>query len=345
MRAKWDVDAEEAEVEHGYPRRPESRSKREEREGIPLQWLHSGRDAGRVLKFGLSRNLMDMVLADLPIGPSLERAISDVEQASARLAQDASLVALLSQARDKLAQLLPEVTSDAFGMGIAAVTERDLLGEFELTVGHLGDPVPVSRQSSGVSQLAIFVFAVQLAATCPGTIMLIDEPEISLHPQPQRALMRLLGQLDAQAIVTTHSSNLLDRADPGGAGVWLRCLRGNPRRGLLWPASRSCVWLRPGFRIFAFGLAQSDGGPNPPGNASRTRTASRTPRQTAVPPLPGRSDSTSRFTNQVVLGWLRRDRFPAECSPTPAAPREGNSHAEESSTRKQTSTPESNRRS
>ena len=214
VRAIWDADAEEAAVEHWYPRHVGSRSKREEREGVPLQWLPSGRDAGRMLRFGLSRNLMDRVLADLPIGPSLERAVSDVEQASAKLAQDVSLLMLLSQARDKLAKLLPEVAPDAFGMGIAAVTGSDLLREFELTVQHLGDPVSVSRQSSGVSQLAIFVFAVQLAETCPGIIMLIDEPEISLHPQSQRALMRLLRQLDAQVIVATHSSNLLDRADP-----------------------------------------------------------------------------------------------------------------------------------
>jgi hypothetical protein len=54
----------------------------------------------------------------------------------------------------------------------------------------------------------------RLTASDAGTLLLVDEPEISLHPQSQRALMRLLRTLDVQMIVATHSSNLLDRADP-----------------------------------------------------------------------------------------------------------------------------------
>jgi hypothetical protein len=81
-------------------------------------------------------------------------------------------------------------------------------------VEHLGEPVAVSTQSSGVGQLAIFVFAMKLATSQPGTVLLVDEPEISLHPQAQRALMRALRALDVQMLVATHSGTLLDRADP-----------------------------------------------------------------------------------------------------------------------------------
>jgi predicted ATP-dependent endonuclease of OLD family len=54
---------------------------------------------------------------------------------------------------------------------------------------------------------------------------LVDEPEISLHPQSQCALMRALRALDSQMLVATHSANLLDRVDPlrvvrrTGAGI------------------------------------------------------------------------------------------------------------------------------
>lgn len=42
-RALWNAAADEAETEHGYPRQPGSRSRRDERDAIPLQWLPSNR--------------------------------------------------------------------------------------------------------------------------------------------------------------------------------------------------------------------------------------------------------------------------------------------------------------
>jgi hypothetical protein len=45
-------------------------------------------------------------------------------------------------------------------------------------------------------------------------VLLVDEPEISLHPKAQRSLMRALRSLDVQMLVATHSATLLDRADP-----------------------------------------------------------------------------------------------------------------------------------
>ena len=213
-RAIWDTAAEEADVEHHYPRVTGSRSKREEREALTWQWLPSARDPERMLQFGVPRNLMGKLIEALPIDQSLENAVDAVRQASDDLGQDADLQCFLREARDDLARLLPDVASDAFAMGIAAATARELLRQFELVVEHLGEPVAVSTQSSGVAQLAIFVFAMKLVTSQPGTVLLIDEPEISLHPQAQRALMRALGELDVQMLVATHSANLLDRADP-----------------------------------------------------------------------------------------------------------------------------------
>jgi len=213
-RAVWNAAAEEADTEHGYPKQPGSRSRRVERDAIPLQWLPSNRDAGRMLQFGIATNLLGRLLESVPIQASLDQAIEDIRQASRQLGRDAALDQLLSNARDRLAQLLSDVAPDAFSMGVSALTPRDLLRQFELVVTHLGEPVPVPRQSSGVAQLSIFVFAIILAANDPGRILLVDEPEISLHPQSQRALMRALRELDCQMLVATHSANLLDRADP-----------------------------------------------------------------------------------------------------------------------------------
>src|SRR5207245_2338263 len=62
--------------------------------------------------------------------------------------------------------------------------------------------------------LIAFPFVVQPLKNEPGTILLLDKPENSLHPQPQRAVIRSLESLACQVVITTHSSNVLDRIDP-----------------------------------------------------------------------------------------------------------------------------------
>ena len=214
VRAIWDPAAENAEVEHWYPGHPGSRSKKREREGLLVQWLGAARDPARMLQFGVARNLMGLILSGYTLEQSLDQAIIDVRLASEQLGHDAALVHVLRDARDRFAELLPDVAPDVFAMGSSALSGRDLLRQLELQVEHPEEPVAVGRQSSGVAQLAVFVFALQLAAGQPGNLLLIDEPEISLHPQSQRALMRSIRSLNAQAIIATHSSNLLERADP-----------------------------------------------------------------------------------------------------------------------------------
>lgn len=213
VRVVWDTSAEGADVEHYFPRSG-ARSKRDERDALTWQWLPSARDPERMLSFGVPRNLMGKLVEELPIDQSIDSAIAAVVQAGDDLASDAEFVRFLAEARDEFAQLLPDVARDVFTLGIAAATGKEFLRQFELVVRHLGEPVAVTTQSSGVAQLAIFVFAMKLASTEPGTVLLVDEPEISLHPQAQRALMRALRRLNAQMVVATHSSSLLDRADP-----------------------------------------------------------------------------------------------------------------------------------
>ena len=52
---------------------------------------------------------MGHLLAALPLTASLDQAATDVQQAGEQLARDPALVTLLQQARDRLAELLPDV--------------------------------------------------------------------------------------------------------------------------------------------------------------------------------------------------------------------------------------------
>jgi len=64
-----------------------------------------------------------------------------------------------------------------------------------------------------LAQLSLFVFVLSALANDPKALLLVDEPELSLHPQSQRALVTALRALPNQSLVATHSSNILDRAD------------------------------------------------------------------------------------------------------------------------------------
>ena len=116
-RAIWNSVDDLADIEHSYVRAPGSRSRRDEREAIPLHWLPAGRDAGRMLQLGVSQNLMGQFIEDLPIRGSLDRAINSVQQASQELGADPQLEGALGRARDRLAELLPDVAAGAFTLG------------------------------------------------------------------------------------------------------------------------------------------------------------------------------------------------------------------------------------
>lgn len=153
-------------------------------------------------------------LRDLDIDAETQKAIKAIEVAFDEFRAAPALSDLLKNARDALARLIPSVAPDALTLGSSAASERDLLRQLDLLMAHASDAQPMSRQSTGLAHLAIFAFALERMAARPKTIVLVDEPEISLHPQAQRALVGVLRSLPNQSIIATHSSNVLDRADP-----------------------------------------------------------------------------------------------------------------------------------
>ncbi|MDN8617295.1 ATP-binding protein [Variovorax ginsengisoli] len=53
-----------------------------------------------------------------------------------------------------------------------------------------------------------------LTRAAPGSLVVVDEPEIYLHPDIQRKLLHVMKGLDAEIVLATHSAEILAEADP-----------------------------------------------------------------------------------------------------------------------------------
>lgn len=214
IRVTWDHAEESVVVEHGYPAKRWSKSTPEERNALLAQWLPAERDVGKYLQFGLRRNLIARLIETLSVDDAIQETSDGMKALVDELGRVEQMKQLLKDSRDELSNMLPGIESNILDVSSSPSTDLEVLRLLGLFVSHYSEHVEVARQSSGLSQLVLFAFLVRLARTNPGTVLLIDQPEISLHPQPQRSLTRLLESLPCQWIIATHSSNLLDRVDP-----------------------------------------------------------------------------------------------------------------------------------
>lgn len=213
LHAVWDAAENDCEITIGFPDHSWKRASREQREALRILWLPAYRDPSRLLKLAAAQGLFAQLLSSLNLDAALDAASNEISAALEKLSTIPDIANLLLDARNRLAGLIPGVETDAFSIGAEAMDTRDLLREFELLLAHSGVRLPVSRQSNGLGQLAIFVFALRAMAQDSKAILLADEPEISLHPQAQRALSSAIHSLPNQVLIATHSSNILDRAD------------------------------------------------------------------------------------------------------------------------------------
>jgi hypothetical protein len=214
VRVTWDDAEENAVVEHGYPTKGWNKSTAEERDALVAQWLPAERDVGKYLQFGARRNLMARLVEQIGIDTPVQETSDRIKDLADALGAIKQIGDLLAASRAEVAKMVPEVSDDLLALSSTQISDAEILRLLGLLVAYHSEPVPVAEQSSGLGQLVLFAFVIQLARTQPGTILLIDQPELSLHPQPQRALARVLRSLPCQWLIATHSSNLLDRVDP-----------------------------------------------------------------------------------------------------------------------------------
>ncbi|WP_432511776.1 AAA family ATPase [Kineococcus sp. SYSU DK001] len=116
-------------------------------------------------------------------------------------------LAVLEELAEQL-QLFKQFLDDRFDPKVLVLTRRSGL-KFRVASGAL---VRASQLSSGEQQMLILAYEV-LFRSKPGTLVIIDEPELSLHVRWQHTLLQSLRQMGAPRglhfLLATHSPVLL----------------------------------------------------------------------------------------------------------------------------------------
>lgn len=214
VRATWDEADEAVVVEHGYPTKGWAKSTADERDALLAQWLPAERDIGKYLQFGMRWNLIARLVEQLGIDDTIKETGSGIKDLADALGAVTPLKTLLQVCRDDVAKMLPDIAPSIFQLSSSPGSDLEILRLLGLAVAHHSEYIGVAQQSSGLGQVILFAFVMELGRRQPGTLLLIDQPELSLHPQPQRSLTRHLESLPCQFLAATHSSNVLDHVDP-----------------------------------------------------------------------------------------------------------------------------------
>jgi predicted ATPase len=114
--------------------------------------------------------------------------------------------------RDKLREQLSKISDFmAFCLERAEVRIEVPREKDTILVKIDGEERPLGSLGTGVEQLMMIGLA---SMGFPGKLVLIDEPELHLHPRAQKRVMKYLSEnVEAQFVVATHSAAVLDAVD------------------------------------------------------------------------------------------------------------------------------------
>jgi len=211
VRATWDADAEQLDVDWGFPDAGWRRAGREVRAALPVLSLPTERDPGRLTEFAGVRSILATLVDELGAAAVADAAAAAIATAGRGIASDPGFVTLLDELKQQLATMIPDAGS--YEVDTGERTAADLLRLLDLRLAHQGPPIPIRRQSSGLAQLTVAAVVLRLLAERPETLVLIDEPELSLHPPAQRASTAALRITGAQVLAATHSASVLAEVD------------------------------------------------------------------------------------------------------------------------------------
>jgi predicted ATPase len=112
---------------------------------------------------------------------------------------------------------LAATITDAFPGGSVDVNDADGYFEIEMRQHGLLRPLGAAELSDGTLRYLLLVAA--LLSPRPPTLMILNEPETSLHPDLLPALARLIAKAsrNAQIIVVSHAQSLVSALQQAGA--------------------------------------------------------------------------------------------------------------------------------
>ncbi|MDJ0511754.1 MAG: AAA family ATPase [Crocosphaera sp.] len=119
---------------------------------------------------------------------------------------------IISKRNGDLAETIPEIIdllTNIIG-GDYSVTDYSM--SFKFTEDNKQQEIPLYSASSTVKSLMNLYFYLKHLAK-PGDILIIDEPELNLHPENQRKLAKLFARLTKcglKLLMTTHSDYLIE---------------------------------------------------------------------------------------------------------------------------------------
>lgn len=118
---------------------------------------------------------------------------------------------------------LPRAVSDAFGGATVSVTVTE--GRFDLSLRQPGMLRPLRAAELSDGTLRFLLWAAALTSPRPPSLMVLNEPETSLHPDLVRPLAELIRSAArvTQVVVVTHSTTMVELLDAAHVELYKDC--------------------------------------------------------------------------------------------------------------------------
>lgn len=109
----------------------------------------------------------------------------------------------------------PQANVPSVKYEISELTFSDINRSIQMFVhtANSAQSLPLTRQGSGTQNVLVLALLIHLSELQGNTIVLIDEPELCLHPHAQRYLMGKLKEAGFQLILATHSPAVAESFD------------------------------------------------------------------------------------------------------------------------------------